>query len=322
VQEALDWWRADPSWSTPTSSLSGGGAIERFERTFSTLHADRPSLMVPSATYGLRLALKGIGVGPGDEVVLSVVDWPSSYQAVVSLGALPVPVAVTAATLTIDPVASAGAITRRTKAVIACHLHGVVADVPALRAAVGDLPIVEDCAGALGATLRGQLAGALGDIAIFSLGPGKQISAGEGGVLLARDQATYERARELMAHPLRLALNGVPPRDHLDALPMRVHPIAAILALFELSQWDAGNARKANLATSQALADHSDVDRVLGSGDRANASTFVPLTVRNPASSLGSWSGARVLPTPDPVLADASRRMLYQVRVVGVAASR
>lgn len=168
VRSALDRWAATSSGS-PTSSVLGGGAIAAAEAAFSELHAGRPALLLPSATYALRVALQAAGAVPGDEVICGAIDWPAGYAAISSLGATPVPVAADPRTLTLDPAAVAAARTPRTRAVIACHLHGVCADVPAIRRMLPDVTVIEDVAQALGNRMDGHLAGTLGDMAILSL---------------------------------------------------------------------------------------------------------------------------------------------------------
>lgn len=235
VQAAVDAWRAAPL-REPTSSLTGGGAIRAFEEEFSMLVAGRPTLLVPSATYGLRLALEALGVGPGDEVIIPSVDWPASKQAVRSLGAVPVQARVDAATQTIDPSIVAALLTARTKTVVACHLDGAVADVAGVRDAVGQLPIVEDCAAALGALLDGEAVAAYGDLAVFSFGPGKHLDLGEGGAVVASADDLYRRALALSAHPTRLRLAGIEaPTDH-PGLMMRGNPMTALRGWHALRQ--------------------------------------------------------------------------------------
>src|SRR6478609_5175075 len=92
VQAALAWWAdTEPDW--PTSSVLGSGAVAAAEAAFSERHGGRPALLLPSATYALRVALQAAGVTAGDQVICGAIDWPAGYAAIVSLGAVPVPVA-------------------------------------------------------------------------------------------------------------------------------------------------------------------------------------------------------------------------------------
>lgn len=300
VRAALDAWERTPA-ARPTSSVLGGGAIAAAEAQFSALHDGRPALLLPSATYALRVALQAVGVGPADEVLCSVLDWPSSLAAAASLGAVPVCVAVNPATLTIDPAAAAAAATSRTRAVIACHLHGICADVPALRAAVPGAAVIEDAAQAFGAALDGRLAGTLGDLAVLSLGPGKQLDAGEGGVLLCAGSRVHAAAVAVACHPLRHLLADV--RDApLDALAMRPHPMSAVLALHALATWSPEAAARAQAAVREAVTAVPGV-RALGDPHRhRTAGGTVAVLLDNPHLPPPpglSWSatGTRVLPS-------------------------
>ena len=161
VRKALDYWEST-SPPTPTSWVLGSGAITTAEAAFSRMHSGRPALLLPSATYALRVGLQVLGVKADEEVICPIIDWPSGYATITSLGARAVTVAVDPGTLTIDPIAAVRARTSRTRAVLACHLHGICADIPALRHHLPGLEILEDAAQALGCGLDGQLAGTPG----------------------------------------------------------------------------------------------------------------------------------------------------------------
>lgn len=282
-------------------------------------HGGRPVLLVPSATLGLRLALQTVGVSHGDEVLCPVVDWPAGYAAVLSLGALPVCVPVDPATLTIAPAAAAAARTRRTRALLATHLHGVAADVVALRHALPGLPVVEDFSQAYGSMLEGRPVGTLGDIAVMSFGPGKPVDAGEAGAVLFAGRRHYKRGVALSAHPVRRLLAGISGEDPA-ALTMRPHPLAAVLAVYQLDRWDPRPACEAAATVRRLLADVPGV-RVLG-GDRrrTNALPSVPVAVDHPHQPPPdglSWScsTAAVLPAPSRAEASQARRILARVRL-------
>lgn len=296
LRAAMDWWEAEARTVHPTSSVTGGGAIEELEARLAALH-DRPyAVAVPSATLGLRLALQAVGVRPGDEVLVPGIDWTATAEAVTALGAVPVPVPVGELDLLVDPLEAARLRTRRTTAVVLCHLHGLPGDPDALREATG-LPVVEDVAAALGSTRDGVLAGSRGDVAVVSLGPGKVVDAGEGGVLLTSRRDVRDRALGLSAHPVRLALEGVPRSDR--SLSLRAHPVAAILALHLLSGFDPARAREAWTSAARALEHDPRVARVLGSPGQHSAGRSVAVGVA-PRSTGGAatWappSGATAL---------------------------
>lgn len=227
VGAGIDAWLAEPSGS-PTSQLTGGGAVARGEELLSAMHDGRPTLLMPSATYALWVALRTLGVQHGDEVLIPRYDWTSSLAVVLALGASPVVVPVDPATLTIDPDEAASRRTGLTRAVVATHLLGIPADIPALQKTLPSVPIVEDCAQAFGAALDGRPVGALGDAAIFSFGPGKAIDAGELGALVLRDRELQERAVRESAHPIRQQLSGIAAPSPVG-LSVRPHPLAAVL---------------------------------------------------------------------------------------------
>ena len=326
VRSALDRWEAAAP-PAPTSSVLGGGAIAAAEAAFGDLLGGRPTLLVPSATYALRVGLQVLGMRPGDEVLCAAIDWPSGFAAITSLGAVPVGVPVDPATLTLDADAAAKARTGRTRALIACHLHGICADIPALRGLLPGVGILEDAAQAFGCYLDGQPAGSLGDLAVFSLGPGKHIDAAEGGVLICADAERYRAAVGIACHPLRQLLDGVPDAGP-QALSMRPHPMTAVLALNALALWSPGPARRAHEETRQLLSADPRI-RPLGCESRhAISNAFVPVLLPDQHDPVdadpfdpppGLWwtrSGAQVLPCVDARDRESAARLLARVRLV------
>jgi hypothetical protein len=322
LRSAMDWWAGtDPG--SPTSSVLGGGAIAAAEAAFSERHDRRPALLLPSATYALRVALQVVGVTPGDEVICGAIDWPSGYAAILSLGAVPVPVAADPQTLTLAPTAAAAARTRRTRAVVACHLHGICADVPAIRRLLPGVAVIEDAAQAFGCRLNGQLAGTMGDAAVLSLGPVKQIDAGEGGVLLCDGLAAHDRAVMVACHPLRQLLAGLPGPDPA-ALAIRPHPVAAVLAAHQLASWTESDGLSRHAETTRRLAGYPAV-RVLGDARRhISCLPQVPVLLRaprvDPPPGVG-WvpSSAQVLPGLTAADLRRAKRLLARVRLAVAA---
>lgn len=227
IATGIDSWLGEKV-STPTSQLTGGGAIARGEHRLSALHGGRPAILMPSATYALWTALRVLGVRTDDEVLIPQYDWTSSLAVVCALGARPVVVPTDPTTLTIDPGAATQLRTAKTRAVIATHLFGIPADIPALQLALPGVAIVEDCAQAFGSILDGRPVGSLGDAAVLSFGPGKRIDVGELGALLLRNDNLHERALLLSAHPIRQQISGTS-SPTLSNLSIRPHPLAAVL---------------------------------------------------------------------------------------------
>ena len=293
----LEAWLEFPT-NSPTSQITGGGAIAVAESIFAGHHEARPCFMVPSATYGMRAALKALGVTAGSEVLIPGTDWPSTFAAVQSLGANAIPVPVEHTTLTIDPTEIARHRTRSTRAVVAGHLHGVIAGVPAIREALGDdLPIIEDAAQSLGSTLDGRPAGILGDAAVFSFGPEKAIDVGEAGMVVARDESVREAILHEIGHPARQLLGGVGFLK-LGNFSVRPNPLGAVLLAQRLRTWDPDSRRfdHANLSDElDALVGVAVIGRGLR---RANGAETVPVRVETGRmNGLGGYristSGAR-----------------------------
>ncbi|MHB0938780.1 MAG: aminotransferase class V-fold PLP-dependent enzyme [Armatimonadota bacterium] len=153
------------------------------------------ALGVTSGSAALNVALAGLGVGPGDEVILPAFAWHSCYQAIVLHGAVPVFCEIDRS-LNISPQDVKRKITPRTKAIIAVHYQGAVAGVEELLAIARPqgIRVLEDCAQAMGAQYHGQYAGAVGDVGTFSLQGNKMLTAGEGGLVITSDPAVFERA--------------------------------------------------------------------------------------------------------------------------------
>jgi dTDP-3-amino-3,4,6-trideoxy-alpha-D-glucose transaminase len=177
-----------------------GGECTAFEREFAALCGVRECVGVSNGLDALRLVLQARGVGPGDEVIVPSHTFIATWLAVSQAGATPVPVEVLPDTFNLDPARVDAAAGSRTRAIVAVHLYGQIADMDALRA-VADargLALVEDAAQAHGARSRGRPAGGLGDAAAFSFYPGKNLGAlGDGGAVVTDDPELAQRVREL-----------------------------------------------------------------------------------------------------------------------------
>lgn len=168
--------------------LTQGPLVSRFERQFAERHQVPHALAVSSCTTGLHLILAGMGIGPGDEVIVPAFTWVATANVVLYCGATPVFVDIDLQTFNIDPTLIASAVTPRTKAIIAVHLFGLCADLQALAEAAPAIPIIEDAACAAGAAYFERPAGGLGTAAAFSFHPRKSITTGEGGMVTTHDE--------------------------------------------------------------------------------------------------------------------------------------
>lgn len=156
----------------------------------------KAALITHSGTAALEMAAILCRLAPGDEVIMPSFTFVSTANAVALRGAVPVFVDIDPLTLNLDPVATAAAVTPRTRAIFAVHYAGFCADMDALAeiARAHDLLLIEDAAQALGSTFRGRPAGSLGDMAAMSFHETKNVISGEGGALLLGREDLIERA--------------------------------------------------------------------------------------------------------------------------------
>ncbi len=182
--------------------VTSGPKAERFEREFARLLGTSNALALCSGTAALHLALATGSVGAGDEVIVPTYTFTATAEVVTYLGARPVLVDVDPATCNLTPAALERAITPRTRAVMAVHIAGQACDMDGLLevARAHRLWVVEDAAHALPASYRGRWVGTLGDAAAFSFYATKNITTGEGGMLLAARTETADLARRLALH--------------------------------------------------------------------------------------------------------------------------
>ncbi len=174
----------------------GGGSVPELEARFAALHGARYAVACCNGTTALQAALVAAGVQPGDEVITSPYSFVATAHAARSLGAVPVFVDVEPRTHNLDPTLIEDAITERTAAILPVHIGGRPADMDRVNqiAARRGLRVVEDAAQAWLASWRGRGAGTLGDAGAFSFQSSKNLSAGEGGMVLTDDEAIYRRA--------------------------------------------------------------------------------------------------------------------------------
>ena len=154
---------------------------------------------VSSGTAGLHLALLAADIGPGDEVITTPFSFVASANAILYVGAKPVFVDIEPLTYNIDPNKIEKAVTKKTKAILAVHIFGQPAEMnPILRIAKKyKLKIIEDACESLGATYRGRQAGTFGESAVFAFYPNKQMTTGEGGVVVTQNKKILELIKSL-----------------------------------------------------------------------------------------------------------------------------
>ena len=172
------------------------GAIElAFSADFAKYHDAKFGTFMVNGTATLETALKALGIGPGDEVIVPSWTWMATGMAPLYVGATPVFVDGDKETFCMDPEAFEAAITPRTKAVIPVHLFGSVADLDRICAIARKhgVKVVEDCAHAHGAKWNGKGVGSFGDVGSFSFQQSKIMTAGEGGMCITSDEELFDR---------------------------------------------------------------------------------------------------------------------------------
>ncbi len=176
---------------------SNGKFIGMFEDMFARFCGVKHAIATNNGTTALHLALVGLDLQPGDEVIIPTVTYIATANAVRYCGATPVLVDVCADTMNIDPAAIEGKITPRTKGIIPVHLYGHPAEMDAVNeiAARHGLWVVEDAAEAHGAEVRGRRVGSLGTCATFSFFGNKIVTTGEGGMITTDDDALAAKLR-------------------------------------------------------------------------------------------------------------------------------
>ena len=176
-----------------------GTEVRHFEEEFAAYQEAAYGIAVVNGTVALKLALTAAGIGVGDEVIVPGYTFVATATAALEIGAVPVFADIDPHTYTLDPGHAAACITPRTRAIVPVHLGGRPADMDAIRSLAQrhDLMIVEDAAQAWGASWTEAKVGTLGDIGGFSFQASKNITAGEGGMMLCNDPAIGEMARSL-----------------------------------------------------------------------------------------------------------------------------
>ena len=186
----------------PPFSFDGGPEVQRLEQLWSEYYEIKHSVSMNSATSGLFASIGALGIGFGDEVIVSPYTMTAAAAAPLIYGAIPVFADVEPNSGCLDPISIEKVITPSTRAIIVVHQFGFAANMRAIKqiAKRYDLRIIEDCAQAHGATFNGQPVGTFGDIGIFSLNVNKTIQAGEGAVCVTNNEDLCYRLKLIRNH--------------------------------------------------------------------------------------------------------------------------
>ena len=173
---------------------------DAFEKAFAAYQGARHGILMMNGTVTMEVALKALGIGWGDEVIIPALTFAATAYAPMAAGALPVIVDVAPDTWCIDPDLVEAAVTPRTRAIMPVHLGHQMADMDRIMniARRHDLAVVEDCAHAHGQQWSGQGAGCIGDFGSFSHQSSKILTSGEGGTLLTNDETLARRAHSIV----------------------------------------------------------------------------------------------------------------------------
>lgn len=224
-----------------------GSAVQRFEAEFAQFNGVSHCASVANGTDALELALRALGVKPGDEVITVANAGFYSSTAILAVGAHPWYVDVEPTTMTMCAGALENALSRQPKAIVVTHLYGRLADMNAIvpLAEAAGIPVIEDCAQAHGAALNGRKAGSFGAAGCFSFYPTKNLGAiGDGGAIVTQDSELHARLRQLRQY-------GWSSKYHVQlegGRNSRLDELQAAVLSAKLVQLDAWNTQRRDIA--------------------------------------------------------------------------
>jgi dTDP-4-amino-4,6-dideoxygalactose transaminase len=237
--------------------ITTGPKVERFTSDFAEYVGGRFAVPVSSATAGLHVALLALGVGPGDEVVTTPMTFVATLNTIVHCGAVPVLADVDASTLNVQVEEIEKKITAKTRAIVPVHYVGQPVDLDPIieLASARRIAVLEDAAHAVGAEYKGRRIGSFPTTSVFSFHPNKNMTTGEGGMVVTEDEEVFERASLLKFHGMdreswkRFAKAGSPRYDvELPGFKYNMMDIQAALGLHQLRRLEGFLAERARLA--------------------------------------------------------------------------
>jgi dTDP-4-amino-4,6-dideoxygalactose transaminase len=237
--------------------ITTGPKVEKFTAAFCDYVDGRYGVPVSSATAGLHVALLALGIGPGDEVITTPMTFVATLNTIVHCGGVPVLADIDAATLNIRVEEIEKKLTPRTRAIVPVHYVGQPVDLdPILElAAARRIAVLEDAAHAVGAEYKGRRIGSFSTTSVFSFHPNKNMTTGEGGIVVTDDEAVFEKASLLKFHGMdreswkRFAKSGSPRYDvALPGYKYNMMDIQAALGLHQLKRLEGFLAERERLA--------------------------------------------------------------------------
>lgn len=227
------------------SAFIGGRYLAEFEENFARYCGRKHCIGVGNGTDAIQIVLKGLGVGPGDEVITAANSFIASSEAITATGARVVFVDCDPGTTNLDPEKLASAITSKTRAILPVHLYGQPADMDRILEIAGDIPVIEDSAQAHGSLYKGRKAGSMGRAATFSFYPGKNLGAyGDGGAIVTDDDELVEFCRKFSNHGRSEKYNHI-----IEGVNSRLDGLQAAILDVKLRHLDDWNRERNRVAT-------------------------------------------------------------------------
>ncbi len=247
--------------------LALGPMAERFEQEVARRSGRCHGVACASGTAGLHMALLAMGVGPGDEVITTPFSFVASANVILYVGAKPVFVDIEPKSLNMKPAAIEAAITPRTKAILAVETFGDPTHMPEYRAIAArhEIRMLEDCCEALGSRLNDRPAGSFGHAGVFAFYPNKQITTGEGGVIVTDDDRLADLCRSLRNQGRAIGQGGGGVGSWLTherlGFNYRMSELNAALGVAQVQRLDQIIEKRQRVARLyiERLLDHSDV---------------------------------------------------------------
>lgn len=228
--------------------LSIGPETVEFEKRFAKFVGTKYACAVSNGTTGLHLALIAAGIGEGDEVITSPFSFIASANSILYVGAKPVFVDIDPVSYNMDPVLVEKKITKKTRALLLVHIFGQTSNMTELIriAKKHKLKVIEDACESLGATHRGKMAGTFGESAVFSFYPNKQMTTGEGGMIVTNDKKIATTCMELRNQGR--ALNSAWLEHKVLGYNYRIDEMSAALGVSQLARIKQSVARNRRIA--------------------------------------------------------------------------
>lgn len=259
VNDVMDSDQLSSFFGSPGDQWLGGPKVKEFERKWADKYGFKHAISVNSWTTGLMTAVGAVGIGPGDEVIVSPYTMSASATAILFYGGIPVFADVDPDTYNLTAETIAARITPRTKAIMLVHIFGQACDMDPIMALARqhNLKVIEDGAQSPGVLYKGKPVGAIGDVGGFSLNYHKHIHTGEGGMLVTNDDDVALRCQLIRNHAENLVeAHGVQDLTNMLGSNYRLTELQAAIGIVQLDRLDAYLAQRRKLARhlEQALA--------------------------------------------------------------------